>query len=102
MAAAGAYGNGGDAVAIAAAGDYKPGRMKTDETIADTLAETSDPVGFSDVRVLAIAERARTEQSLYRAYANGRPRPGHVRVGHERPDFLFRPPYWMVIADTGS
>ncbi len=77
--------------------------MEAEEATADALAESSEPFGFADVRVLAIAERARIEHSLCRASANGRPRPGHIRISRERPpDFLFRPPYWMVIADPGA
>ena len=76
--------------------------MEANELTADTAAEASEPIGFADVRVLALAERARIEEGLYRPHANGRPRPGHIRVSNERPDFLFRPPYWMVIADPGA
>jgi hypothetical protein len=76
--------------------------MDVDETAADTLAEASEPLGFADVRVLVLAERARIEQERRRAYANGRPSPGHVRLRDEKQGFLFRPPYWMVIADTGE
>ena len=76
--------------------------MQADETAADALSETSEPLGFSDVRVTAIARQARIEQDLYLAHANGRPRPGHIQTGIEKPGLIFRPPYWMVIADTGS
>jgi hypothetical protein len=76
--------------------------MDVDERIADSLAETSEPLGFADVRVLMLAERARIALSQYRAHANGRPLPGRVRFRDEKQGFLFRPPYWMVIADTGE
>jgi hypothetical protein len=102
MAAAAAYGNGGAAVAAFIPGGYRPSRMEADETAAETLAGASEPFGFADVRVRAIAQRAWIEWSIWRANANARTRPGHIRVGNERPGLIFRPPYWMVIADTGS
>ena len=76
--------------------------MGSDPTGADAEAETSEPLGFADVRVVAIAERARIELSAWRTYGNGRPPPGHIWTANVKPGLIFRPPYWMVIADTGS
>ena len=64
--------------------------------------ETADPLGFADVRVLRRAEQARLEQERFLSHANGRSLPGRVRTSDKPRGLIFRPPYWMVIADTGE
>jgi hypothetical protein len=76
--------------------------MEADETTAETLAGLSEPFGFAEVRALARAERARVAEDLHRMSANGSTRRGHIRLDGGRVSGIFRPPYWMVVADPGS
>ena len=76
--------------------------MEADEAIADSPDGSSEPLGFADVRVRAMAERARIEQEAWRGRANARTRPGRIRLDDRPATLLFRPPYWMVVGDTGE
>jgi hypothetical protein len=74
--------------------------MEADETRA-AARHGSEPIGMSDVLVRAIAERARVaeDQPLMFPCRTARAR---IRLDGGRGRGLFRPPKWMVNADSGS
>ena len=74
--------------------------MDTDETAART-PDVSDPIGFADVLLPAIAERARLAENHRLMFPASKDR-ARIRLDGGKGGAFMRPPKWLVVADDGS